>query len=123
LLIAFAIGVALWTAWALQRNRRLWVTIPLSFPLFMTLFSPTCQHLAPAMLLALAAYQRPALGALLLILVGATQPILMHVYYVDDRYALMTIPLFLACLATLCAHSWSWTLRALQSSAWTRPAS
>jgi hypothetical protein len=116
LIAAAALVIALWTAWALQRNRSLWLSVALGFPLFMTVFSPTCFHLSFAVLLPLVAFARPGLGALLLLAIGASQLVLEHVYWIDDRYALLTMPLYFACLAALCACSWSWTLRALKGS-------
>jgi hypothetical protein len=114
--VVAALGIAFWIARALGRNQSLWLSIALGFPLFMTLFSPSCFHLSFAMLLSFVAFARPVLGALLLLAVAAGQLVLGHVGWVDERYALLTIPFYLACLAALCACSWSWTLRSLRGS-------
>jgi hypothetical protein len=78
--------VALWIAWALRRTKLLWLGIPLSATLLISLLNLTCYYyvvLLPAVVLIRA---RPALTVALLATSAASQVLHNRFYFIDDKF-------------------------------------
>ena len=75
-----------WMAWCLRRTKLLWVGLPLGLGLIPGLTNLTCYYFCMYIIAAALAAKRPAVGAALLILSGASQ-IMHHSYhFYDDRF-------------------------------------
>lgn len=98
--------VALWTLWAASRLSTLWAAIPLGIPLLVSALSPVCYLHSFWILVPLAAYRRPVLAAAALLAAASTEILGYSIYYIDDRYVAMTLPLYALGLFMLCAYSW-----------------
>lgn len=78
--------VALWIAWALRRTKLLWLGIPLSATLLISLLNLTCYYYVvflPAVVLIRA---RPALTVALLATSAASQVLHNRFYFIDDKF-------------------------------------
>ena len=78
--------VALWTVWALRRTKLLWAAVPMGLLLLMCLTNLTCYYYNVCMIAAALALQRPGIAPVMLVVSGASQILLRHYYWVDDKY-------------------------------------
>ncbi len=80
------VGMFLWIGWCLRRTKLLWVGVPLGLGLIPAITNMTCYYFCMYIIAAALAAKRPAVGAALLILSGASQ-IMHHSYhFYDDRF-------------------------------------
>ncbi len=115
---AIALGLILWGAWALRRTRHLWVGLPMALSVVMCLTDLTCYYYSMFIIAAVLARIRPAFGAVLMLVSGASQILLDTYYFVDDKYTAQSWLFFLLGCLTIAAVSRPFSLARLK--AWTQ---
>jgi hypothetical protein len=107
--LALCAGVFAWLAWALSKIRLLWVGMVLSVALLVCVLDLTCYYYVFFVALAPLIRVRPQLAPAFLALAGASQALLMQLYWIDDRYFVESV---LFCAFAACTlHAFSRPLR------------
>lgn len=105
----------LWTVWSLRRTKLLWVALSMGLPLTMALTNLTCYYYSMFMVAAGIAVVRKQFAPALLVTSAASQILLDHFYFVDDRYTALSYLFFLLCILMLVTYSRPFTLAALKA--------
>jgi hypothetical protein len=87
--LAILVGVLGWTAWAMRRTKLLWLCLPLSLPLVITLSNMTCYYYSLFITLCALVHVRKELGPPMLVTAGVSSFMLWPpygYYWVDDRF-------------------------------------
>jgi len=108
-------GVFLWTAWALRRTKHLWVALALGLPLTVSLTNLTCYYYSMFMLGAAIALVRPKFAPAYLATSAASQMLLDHYYFVDDKYVAQTYLFGILCFIMLWVYSRPFSLERLRA--------
>lgn len=99
------IAIMLWIFWAVHRLRSFWVGAPLCIPLVMSMTNLTCYYMVIFIAFAPLVRLRPSLGPALLATAAASQVLLKHFYWIDDRYTALSYLFFAFALMPLIAFS------------------
>jgi hypothetical protein len=110
--------LGLWMAWALRRERFLWVGMALSLPIAMSLVELTCYYYTMFIAAAALAKVRREYGAIVLMSSGASQVLGSNVhnlyYFIDDKFAAQSWLFFVFSLSMLYAFSRPFSLERLK---------
>jgi hypothetical protein len=93
---AIWLTLAAWIGWALHKTKHFWLGLPLSIPLVMSLTNLTCYYYVIFIALAAVVRVRPAIAPAFLATAAGSQILLLHYYWIDDRYTALSY-LFFAC--------------------------
>ncbi len=94
-----------WTVWALRKTKHFWLGLPLSLPLLGSLTSITCYYFAMFIAFAPLVRLRPSLGPAMLATAAASQVLLAHSHWIDDRFTALSWLFFAFSLLPLAAFS------------------
>lgn len=101
--------------WALRKQRALWLGLPLSIPLIISLTNLTCYYYAMFIVFAALIRVRRSLGPPLLMCAAASQILLAKYYWIDDRYAALSYLFFAFACVPLVALSRKPTKQSLKA--------
>ncbi len=93
------------TVWALRRTKHFWLGLPLSLPLVGSLTSITCYYFVMFIAFASLVRLRPSLAPAMMVTASASQVILTHAHYIDDRFAALSWLFFAFSLLPLIAFA------------------
>jgi hypothetical protein len=115
---AILLGILGWTVWALRRTKLLWVALPLSLALVVTLSNLTCYYYSMYIVAAAIVALRPQIGPPLLVTAGVSSFMLwapIGYYWVDDRFVAQSYLFFALALMLLWVYSRPFTLERLKA--------
>jgi hypothetical protein len=104
-MVAIWIVLAGWIVWALHKTKHFWLGLPLSIPLVMSLTNMTCYYYVIFIAFASVVKVRPSVAAPMLATAAASQILLEHFYWIDDRYTALSYLFFAFALVPLLAMS------------------
>lgn len=107
--------IAGWTAWSLRRTKLLWVGIPLSVPLLVSLMNLTCYYYVVFLSAVVLVRQRPALAVALLATSGASQVLHYRFYFIDDKFVAHSYLFYIAALLLLIGYSRPFSIARLKA--------
>jgi hypothetical protein len=122
-MIAIWLLLAGWIVWALHKTKHFWLGLPLSIPLVMSLTNMTCYYYVIFIAFAAVVRVRPSVAPAMLATAAASQVLLTHFYWIDDRYTALSYLFFAFALVPLLVMSRPLTrknLNAFIASLWRR---
>ena len=114
-MIAIWIVVAGWIVWALHKTKHFWLGLPLSIPLVMSLTNMTCYYYVIFIAFAAVMRVRASVAPALLATAAASQILLEHFYWIDDRYTALSYLFFAFALVPLLVMSRPLTKKSLDA--------
>jgi hypothetical protein len=107
--------IAGWIAWSLRRTKLLWVGIPLSVPLLVSMMNLTCYYYVVFLSAVILVRQRPALAVALLATSGASQVLHYRFYFIDDKFVAHSYLFYIAALLILVGYSRPFSIARLKA--------
>lgn len=107
--------IAGWIAWSLRRTKLLWVGIPLSVPLLVSMMNLTCYYYVVFLSAVVLVRQRPALAVALLATSGASQVLHYRFYFIDDKFVAHSYLFYIAALLILIGYSRPFSIARLKA--------
>jgi hypothetical protein len=107
--------IAAWAAWALRRTKLLWVGIPLSVPLLISLINLTCYYYVVVLTAVVLVRARPALAVALLATSAASQVLHYRFYFIDDKFTAHSYLFYICGLLLLYGYSRPFSIARLKA--------
>ena len=104
-----------WMVWALRRTKLLWLGPPLSLLLAMSLTNLTCYYYSMFIIAAVLIEVRPSFGPAYLAASGASQIVLEHYYWVDDKFTAMSWIFYAIGVMALFVYSRPFSMKRLKA--------